>query len=69
MKKYIFILLATMFLSTSCNDSFLEKYPKTSLTEDNAFETYDNFKAFIYPCYEMFTNTTIATSLSNSYAQ
>ena len=69
MKKYIFILLATMLLSTSCNDSFLEKYPKTSLTEDNAFETYDNFKAFMYPCYEMFTNTTIATSLSNSFAQ
>ena len=47
---------------TGCNDSFLEKYPVTSLTEENAFQSYDNFKAFMWPCYEMFSNTNIATS-------
>lgn len=34
----------------------------TSLTEENAFQSYDNFKAFMWPCYEMFSNTNIATS-------
>ena len=63
MKKYIFLLPIILLVLNACNDSFLEKYPKTSLTEGNAFETYDNFKAFAFPLYEMFTNTTIATSL------
>ena len=66
MKKTIISLavLASVALS-GCNDSFLEKTPITDLTEENAFSSYDNFKAFTWPCYEMFTNTTIRTSLSN----
>ena len=44
MKKYIFILLATVLAWTSCNDDFLEKYPVESLTEATAFSTYGNFK-------------------------
>ena len=71
MKKYkyfIFILIFATF-TTACNDAFLEKYPKTSLIEENAFETYDNFKAFAYPLYGMLTNTTIATSIHPSGGQ
>ncbi len=68
MRKYILILL-TAALIMACNDDFLEKNPRTSLVEENAFKTYDNFKAFMFPCYEMFTNTTIATSLSNGFSQ
>jgi len=68
MKKYIFTILIILAI-IACNDDFLEKYPRTSLTEENAFETYDNFKAFMFPCYGMFTNTTIATSVTNGYAQ
>lgn len=66
MKKTIIslVVLASVALS-GCNDSFLDKTPITDLTEDNAFSSYDNFKAFTWPCYEMFTNTTIRTSLSN----
>lgn len=63
--KKLFIslaILAGMSLS-SCNDSFLDKVPVTDLTEDNAFNSYDNFKAFMWPCYEMFTNKTVRTSL------
>lgn len=52
-------LAATLTL-TGCNDDFLEKTPKTDLTEVNAFLEYDNFKAFMYPCYAMFTDTTSA---------
>lgn len=49
-----------------CNDSFLEKYPITGVTEENAFNSYDNFKAFMWPCYEIFNNTTIRTSTAGS---
>ena len=68
MKKYIILLIIAVSV-IACNDDFLEKKPKTSLTEDNAFETYDNFKAFAFPLYEMFINNTIATSHNNSFAQ
>lgn len=51
---------------TGCNDSFLEKYPVTDLTEENAFKSYDNFKSFMWPCYEVFTNTTIRTSTASN---
>ena len=64
MKKILlFLTLFTGMTLTGCNDSFLEKYPVTSLTEENAFQSYDNFKAFMWPCYEMFSNTNIALSL------
>src|SRR5574344_525566 len=67
MKKIfsIIIVSASLFL-TSCNDSFLDKYPVTDLTEENAFTNYSNFLSFMWPCYEMFTNTTIATSVNYS---
>lgn len=65
MKKVILSLTLFMgVLLTGCNDSFLEKYPVTDLTEGNAFKSYDNFKAFTWPCYEMFSNKTIATSIT-----
>lgn len=64
--KRLFISLAVFagIAFSGCNDSFLEKTPVTDLTEENAFNSYDNFKAFMWPCYEMFTNTTIRTSLA-----
>ena len=56
-----------MVALSSCNDAFLDKYPVTDMIEDNAFLENDNFKAFINPCYEMFTNTTIRTSINRCY--
>lgn len=47
---------------TSCNDDFLEVYPQTSLTDQNAFQSYDNFRAYMYNCYGLFTNTSIWTN-------
>lgn len=61
-------LAATLTL-TGCNDDFLEKTPKTDLTEVNAFLEYDNFKAFMYPCYAMFTDTNIRTNFNGSVVQ
>ena len=51
---------------TGCNDSFMEKYPVTSPTEESAFQNYDNFQAFMWPCYEIFSNTTIRTSFDGN---
>lgn len=67
MRKYIFFIIATIISSFlySCNDSFLDKAPITGLTEDKTLVSYDNFKSFIWPCYEMFNNTTIRTSIAD----
>ena len=60
----LYTSLCAALLCTSCNDDFLEKTPKTDLTEENALQSYDNFKAFMWPCYNMFTDNTIGTSLA-----
>ena len=63
MKKiFIGMALVSGLALTGCNDSFLDKTPITDLTEENAFSSYANFQSFMWPCYEMFTNTTIRTS-------
>lgn len=63
MKKiYLSAAVIAVISLAGCNDDFLEKYPVTDLTEENAFVSYDNFKSFMWPCYEVFTNTVFATS-------
>ena len=61
-KLFVVIAVVSGLAFAGCNDSFLDKTPITDLTEDNAFNSYDNFKNFMWPCYEMFVNTTIRTS-------
>lgn len=61
-KLFVGIAVVSGLAFAGCNDSFLDKTPITDLTEDNAFNSYDNFKNFMWPCYEMFVNTTIRTS-------
>lgn len=67
MKKYFIgiAFILALGLTTSCNDSFLDKSPVTDLTEGNAFQSYENFQSFMWPCYTMFTNTTIRTSIAD----
>ncbi len=55
--KYIFCLL--IVTSVGCNDDFLEYSPKTSLTENTAFVTYDNFKTYSWGLYGLFANTSM----------
>lgn len=62
MRRLIYIILIGTCLS-SCESDFLDKTPVTSLTEDNAFLNYDNFQQFMWPCYAMFSDNTIGTSL------
>ena len=69
MKKIILASLLFAFGLTACNDDFMERYPKTSLTEENAFLEYNSFKAFAYPLYAAFTNTGIRTNFNNFHFQ
>lgn len=69
MKKiFLYIVLITVSC-ISCKKDYLDKYPATSLIEENAFLTYDNFKSYIYPCYGMFVDGTILTSVTGGYPQ
>lgn len=73
MKKTRYMALGAAALSlaaASCNDDYLELYPKTTMTEQNAFRTYDNYRAFAYNLYSMFVDSRIYTNFSgNSYYQ
>lgn len=67
MKKIYISLTFLLGLGfTACNDSFLEREPQTSLTEENAFQSYDNFKAFAWPLYEVFSNTMFGTAINGT---
>src|SRR5690554_2199800 len=63
MKKLLISIICLTIL-VSCNDDFLDKYPVTSLVEETAFETYDNYKAYMWPCYGMFIDGNILTSVN-----
>lgn len=54
MKKYILLIIALGTL-LSCNDSFLEKIPIETQTEQTAFKTYENFKTYTWGFYTMFS--------------
>ena len=66
MKKILKIYAATVlaFSISSCNDSFLEKTPTTTLNETTTFETYNSTKAYMWVCYGLFTNTRISEDKS-----
>jgi len=62
MKKYILFGLFAVTAFTACNDSFLEYKPQTSLTEETAFISNDNFKTYAWGLYDIF-----GTSLQRQY--
>ena len=67
MKKiYLSLAILAGIGLAGCNDSFLEHAPVTSLTENNAFRSYDNFKSFAWPCYEIFKDNNIAVPMSRA---
>lgn len=57
----------TLLAASGCNDDYLERNPTLTLTEENALVTYENFKAYMYNCYSLFTNTSIFTNHSGTY--
>ena len=67
MKKiYLSLAILAGIGLAGCNDSFLEHAPVTSLTENNAFRSYDNFKSFAWPCYEIFKDNNIANTINGT---
>jgi len=57
MKKRITYLVSVfLVLFTGCNNDYLEYLPKTDLTEETAFVTYDNFRTYSWGLYSIFEN-------------
>ena len=65
MKKICFISCLALGLS-ACNDSFMEREPVGTLVESNAFRTYENYRAYMYKCYGLFTDGRIMTNQSGT---
>lgn len=63
-KQILLAVISAILLFSSCNDDFMEKSPKVKLSTANAFKTYANFKAYMYPNYEIFTDQRIYTNFS-----
>ena len=64
MKKiYLLPALALLMGPTGCNDSFLNKAPTTTTSETTAFESYNSIKSYMWSCYQMLSDITIATSV------
>ena len=60
MKKILYTaLVATGLTLTSCNDSFMDRYQDTQLTEQTVFGNYNTFKTYAWGLYEVFTNGNI----------
>lgn len=51
--KNILLLGALCVIGSSCNDSFLERYPETSITEENFFQTSQDLETYTNGLYEL----------------
>ena len=56
MKRNIIYMAFALLPLAGCNDSFLEHAPKTSMTEGNAFVSYDNFRTYSWGLYGIFSD-------------
>jgi len=61
MKKFIYSIatVAVALSMSSCNDSFMDQYPDTELTESTVFSNYNTFKTYAWGLYGVFTNDNI----------
>lgn len=61
--KYTQLLIAGLLISlNSCmNDEFMEVQPKDQQTEDNVFQSYENFKTYSWGLYNAFFGYAYAT--------
>jgi len=62
----ILSLLAASMMLTACNDGFLEKEPVGTLVESNAFNSNENYRAYMYQCYSLLTDRRIMTNNSGN---
>ncbi|WP_289053209.1 RagB/SusD family nutrient uptake outer membrane protein [Carboxylicivirga marina] len=56
MKLNKFILIGLSVILFGCNDDFLERAPRTALTEKTAFISYDNFQTYSWGLYSVFAS-------------
>lgn len=54
MKKYIYIIGTFIFLLMACQDDFLEKVPKTSLSPEGFFRTPEDLETYTNSFYDYF---------------
>lgn len=67
MKKYIqHLLILLVFALPGCNDDFMEYAPETSLTEETAFISYDNFRTYAWGLYGIFGNSVQRQYVNNT---
>ncbi|MDD6151189.1 MAG: RagB/SusD family nutrient uptake outer membrane protein [Bacteroidales bacterium] len=67
MKKSIILIISfAAAVLCSCNSPFLEREPKGTLVETNAFTSNENFRSYMYQCYSMFTDARILTNNSGT---
>lgn len=64
-KLHLTYYITALLLTVSCSD-YLEKYPSDTVVESNAFTSNDNFKAYMFKCYSLFTDSRIATNFSGN---
>ncbi|MCL3781352.1 RagB/SusD family nutrient uptake outer membrane protein [Prolixibacteraceae bacterium JC049] len=57
LKNYIYLLLLTLFLGTSCSD-YLDIVPDDVATIDNAFTDRTNAEKFLFTCYNSLPSVT-----------
>lgn len=51
--RYSLAILLLLLGATSCSD-FLDRYPQDSVTNETYWQTEDQLRAALYPCYESF---------------
>lgn len=54
MKKYLSIITISFALFAGCKKDYLNKFPQVDLTQQNAFQTSDNFKTYAWGLYDYF---------------
>ena len=50
--KYTTIILALTLLAVSCNDAFMDRFPKTSIAPQNFFRTETDLQMYLYSLYD-----------------
>ncbi len=67
MKTYKILFILTLTLLFSCNDDFMEKYPKNAATVPTFFTTYENFKSYSWQFYAWYSGYTLNATQFDSY--
>lgn len=50
--KTLLLIVFTIFIFSSCNDDFLDKFPETSIGKENYFNSAEDLSLYIYNLYD-----------------